>query len=93
MKTESLEDNAMKMGTQDAIKEILSRLAGLNRAVISDEFEESLSYLSRYVDLKVHRYKTGADCWTWNVPPKWKINEGTIGRRIVLFQSTENVCR
>ena len=60
------------------IKDILHNLKDLNRNLVSDGFEESLNYLSKYIDIKVHRYKTGSECWTWNVPQKWRIKDGYI---------------
>lgn len=75
--------------TQEIIKDILEHLAPMNRNLVSDEFEESLDYLRKYIDLKIHRYKTGTLCWTWNIPPKWRITDGYIkqgGREIVSFK-------
>lgn len=77
MSVEGLKDKAV-MSSQEIIKDILGQLAPLNRNIVSDEFEESLRYLGKYINLKVHRYKTGTACWTWNVPPKWSIRDGYI---------------
>ena len=74
---------------QDVIKDILAHLAPLNRHIMSDELEESLSYLNKFIDLKVCQYKTGTKCWTWDVPPKWRIQDGYIkykGKIIVSFK-------
>ena len=67
-------------GTREIISDILRKLAPANRNLVSDEFELGLDYLRKYVDLTVHRYPSGADCWTWNVPKKWKIREAYIKR-------------
>jgi aminopeptidase-like protein len=73
------------------VEDILNNLADLNRNLVSDEVEESLEYLSKYIDLKVHRYKTGSKCWTWEVPPKWRIKEGYVknneGIELVSFRN------
>lgn len=77
------------MSDQEIIKDILEQLFPLNRNLVSDEFEESLRRLSKYIPLKIHRYKTGTACWTWNVPPKWRIKDGYIrqgGEEIVSFR-------
>lgn len=66
--------------------DILNHLAPLNRNLVSDEFEESLRYLNKYISLKIHRYKTGTPCWTWKIPPKWRIKDGYIklsGKEII----------
>jgi len=75
--------------TQEIIKDILEHIAPLNRNIVSDEFEESLNYLRKYIDLKIHRYKSGLKCWTWDVPPKWRIKDSFIkykGEKIVSFK-------
>ena len=58
--------------SREIVEDITKRLAELNRNLVSDEFEESLDYLRRFIDLKIHRYKTGSECWTWVIPPKWR---------------------
>jgi len=65
-------------GTREIINDILRDLAQTNRNIVSDEFEQGLDCLAKFVDLKVHRYPSGTDCWTWNVPKKWKIREAYI---------------
>jgi aminopeptidase-like protein len=60
------------------VEDILSSLADLNRCIVGDEFEKSLEHLGKYVDLKTHRYKTGTECWTWSIPPKWQIKDAYI---------------
>ncbi len=74
------------INSQQIIREIVGKLANSNRNLVSDEFADGLKCLQDHIDLKVHRYKTGMPCWTWNVPPKWQIKEGYIkqgGREIV----------
>ena len=60
------------------VEDILSNLANLNRCIVGEAFEKSLEFLGRYIDLEIHRYKTGTECWTWDVPPKWQIKDGCI---------------
>lgn len=89
MMIKGLKDREIVLSSQEIIKDILDQLALLNRNLVSDEFEESLRYLSKYIRLKVHRYKTGTACWTWDVPPKWRIRDGYIrqgGKEIVSFK-------
>ncbi|OGW97562.1 MAG: hypothetical protein A2Z81_09735 [Omnitrophica WOR_2 bacterium GWA2_45_18] len=76
--------------SREIVEDITKRLAELNRNLVSDEFEESLDYLRRFIDLKIHRYKTGSECWTWVIPPKWRVREGYIkrgDREIVSFRN------
>lgn len=86
---ELLEESPVAASSEELMKDILEHLSGLNRNLVSDEFEESLCYLGNYIPLKVHRYKTGTPCWTWEIPPKWRIRDGYIrqgGRDIVSFR-------
>lgn len=88
MMIEQLKDQKNTMNHHEIIEDILKCLAPLNRNIVSDEFEKSLDFLCRYLDLKIHRYKTGSKCWTWEVPPKWRIKDGYIkhkGKTIVSF--------
>ncbi len=68
----------MNISFKNIVKDILENLKDVNRNIVSDEYEQSLDYLKKYVDLNIHRYKTGTECWTWNVPPKWRIRDGYI---------------
>lgn len=89
MMIEQLKDQKNTMNHHEIIEDILKCLAPLNRNIVSDEFEKSLDFLCRYLDLKIHRYKTGSKCWTWEVPPKWRIKDGYIkhkGKTIVSFK-------
>jgi aminopeptidase-like protein len=69
------------------VEDILSALANRNRNIVSDEFEQSLDYLKKYIDLKVHKYETGMECWTWNIPPKWRIKDAYIKNRDTIIVS------
>ncbi len=64
--------------TQEIIEDILKNLTQTNRNLVSDEFENGLKYLGKYIDLKIHQYKSGEECWTWNIPQKWKVHKAYI---------------
>src|SRR3989338_1653055 len=77
------------INSQQIVEDIITQLADSNRNLVSDEFEESLNYLRKYIDLNVSRYKTGTSCWTWNVPSKWQIKDAYIkqgNKEIVSFK-------
>lgn len=48
------------------------------RDIVSGGYDESLEYISKLITLKIHKFKTGKQCWTWTIPKKWTINEGWI---------------
>jgi len=65
-------------GTREIIDDILKNLTNTNRNLVSDEFEDGLKFLSKYIDLNIHRYKSGSECWTWTIPQKWKMRRAYI---------------
>lgn len=58
----------------------------LARHIVSDDYDEALSRLGRYLPLTVHEVPSGTQCWTWRVPNKWGCREAYIeagGQRLV----------
>ena len=60
------------------MKKIIDDLWFKRRDIISDGFDESLNYISDIIPLKIHKYPTGTECWTWIIPEKWSINQAYI---------------
>jgi aminopeptidase-like protein len=60
------------------------------RNLVSDDYEESLQYISKIIPLKIHEIKSGTKCWTWTVPEKWTAKEAWIedvnGNRLLDFE-------
>lgn len=60
------------------------------RNLVSDEYEESLQYISKIIPLKIHEVPSGTKCWTWVIPEKWTANEAWIedldGNRLLDFK-------
>lgn len=60
------------------------------RNLVSDEYEESLQYISKIIPLKVHEIPSGTKCWTWTIPEKWSVSEAWIedleGNRLLDFK-------
>ena len=48
------------------------------RNLVSDDYEESLQYISKIIPLKIHEVPSGTKCWTWTIPEKWTANEAWI---------------
>jgi aminopeptidase-like protein len=57
---------------------IIDDLFAMRRDLISDGFDEALNYLSKLIPLRIHRYPTGSNCWTWTIPKKWSVTEAYI---------------
>ncbi|MFB3924412.1 MAG: DUF4910 domain-containing protein [Syntrophales bacterium] len=50
----------------------------LNRTLVSDGYDEALSYLGRIWQPVIHEVASGTSVWTWTIPRKWKMNKATI---------------
>lgn len=50
----------------------------LDRALVSDDYDESLRRLSKHIDFKTEEYPTGQDCWMWTLPPKWTVKKALL---------------
>ena len=71
----------------DMIK-FIEKLHKKNRALVSDEYVESLDFINSIIPLKYHKYKTGEKVWTWKIPKKWvfknaHVIDGETGNKIV----------
>jgi aminopeptidase-like protein len=75
------------MPKSKAIMNLINDLWYKRRDLISDGFDDSLSYISKIIPLKIHKIPTGTKCWTWTVPEKWSVKEAYIedskGKRIL----------
>ena len=49
-----------------------------NRNLISDDYDQSLEYISKLIPLKIHKIPSGTKCWTWTIPEKWSVKEAWI---------------
>lgn len=48
------------------------------RNLVSDDYDESLKYISKIIPLKIHEIPSGTQCWTWVVPEKWVVKDAWI---------------
>ena len=51
------------------------------RDIVSDGFDDALTYISKIIPLSIVEIPTGTECWTWIVPPKWSVSEGWISSK------------
>jgi aminopeptidase-like protein len=67
--------------------ELIADLHPLRRDLISDGFDEALERLCGRFSLQVHRFPSGAPCWTWRIPDKWTCDEAFVetpgGARVI----------
>jgi aminopeptidase-like protein len=69
------------------LNKLIDDLWSKERHLISDEYDESLEYISKLIPLKIHEIPSGTKCWTWVVPEKWSVKEAYIedmdGKRLL----------
>jgi aminopeptidase-like protein/aminoglycoside N3'-acetyltransferase len=72
--------------------EMIEALWRIPRDIVSDGYDVALDALSTQIPMKVHRYESGTECWSWIVPEKWTCHEAyletTTGKR--LFSYADN---
>lgn len=58
-----------------------------SRHLVSDDYDESLKYISNIIPLSIHEIPSGTKCWTWTIPEKWMVKDAYIesvdGHRIL----------
>lgn len=72
--------------TTDHLTDLSTRLAPLKRDLVSDGYDEATGIISQFVnqemhpriDLTVHEYATGNECFTWFIPEKWSCNRAEL---------------
>lgn len=58
--------------------QLINDLWQKRRDIVSDGFDEALTYISKMIPLKIHEIPSGKKCWTWTVPEKWSVKEAYI---------------
>ncbi len=68
--------------------DLIRRVYPLNRALVSDDYDRALQIVGERLEMTVHEYPSGEQCWTWRIPQKWTVNEAWVeaeGERIIDF--------
>ena len=60
------------------MKQLIEDLYLKRRDLVSAGFDEALEYIGRQIPLKILRYSSGTECWTWKVPERWSVREAYI---------------
>jgi aminopeptidase-like protein/aminoglycoside N3'-acetyltransferase len=82
----------VKLPEAASMEDILRGLWHLPRDIVSDGFSTALKALARQIPLRILRFPTGSECFTWIVPERWTCREARLetleGR--VLFTYADN---
>ncbi len=62
------------------MKGLLEELYPLERDLVSDGFDQALERLGGELPVQVHRYRSGAEAWSWIIPEKWSCQEAYLER-------------
>lgn len=65
--------------------EIIRTLLFKNRTKVSQDFQECMDFLGQEIHLTVHRYPSGSEYGTWDIPEEWNVikAELTDGERVL----------
>src|SRR5690242_9691011 len=68
---------------------LMAELYPICRSITGDGVRETLTILKKHIPLSLHKIRTGATVFDWEVPKEWNIREAYIknsqGERIVDF--------
>jgi len=73
------------------MKEMISSMWKLNRAIVSRGYDKALEYIKKELDINILKYESGKEFLSWKVPKKWDVEEAYIidldtGEKIVDLQ-------
>ncbi len=60
------------------MKSVIAELCNLNRTIVSKDNALCLKKISEIIPLKIHKYPTGKDYSTWEIPPQWDVEEAYL---------------
>ncbi len=65
---------------------VLERTYLLDRHAATADSWKALEILGEYLDLEIHSFPSGTECFTWRVPPGWAVDRAEIrlGDRVLL---------
>lgn len=71
--------------------ELIKYLTPKVRSIVTDDLDESLNYLSEFVDLNIQEIPSGTECWTWPIPKKWSLKRAQVKyNNQVILDGTEH---
>jgi aminopeptidase-like protein len=68
---------------------IFDELFPICRSITGNGFRESLKILSKFVNFKIYKFKSGSKVYDWELPMEWSINDAYIlngnGKKLIDF--------
>ena len=70
---------------------LFQELFPINRSIAGSGLRKSLKILSKFIKMDINEIKSGKECFGWEVPNEWEVNEAYIkdrsGKKIVDFKN------
>ena len=60
------------------LSKIFDELFPINRSLLGEGYDKSLKILSKYINFKKLKYKSGSKVFDWKVPDEWIIKDAYI---------------
>ena len=57
---------------------LFDKLFPINRSIIGEGYRKTLLILSKYINLKLIKFRSGQKIFDWTIPNEWKISEAYI---------------
>ena len=69
---------------------LFDELFPINRSITGEGYRKSLKILSKFINFKIYKVKSGTKVFDWTVPKEWKINDAYLkdsdGKKIIDFK-------
>jgi len=62
----------------ESVYNIYESLFNLNRSLLGVNNELALNLIKKVVPLKIHKFKSGEECFDWKIPQEWILKKATI---------------
>ena len=60
------------------LEKVFDKLFPINRSIISSGFRKSLDIITKGLNFKKIKFKSGQKVYDWQIPKEWNIKEGYI---------------
>jgi len=62
----------------DNMKELISKMWKLNRAIVSRGYDKALEHIKKELNISILKYESGKEFLTWKIPKKWDVEEAYV---------------
>jgi len=70
-------------------RKIIEKLYPLNRTLANNDTDKAFEIIKTFLDIKIHKIKSGAEAFTWIVPDRWEVEHASVkdteGNKILDF--------